>query len=141
MQRCWRRREKGLVTHLQDTEETSPLGERCYLWGEMFLMSKPASIYNTICSGVRLNSPSVSRARPRCRQRQGRPLQSQIFARFLPAFGPSWKSRLQRRNLDYKDPADRLIGMMLLQITTNHECLPSFKRKEKKIGFSSESTG
>ena len=95
-------------------------------------MSKPTSIYNTICSGMRLNSPSVSRARPRCRQKQGRPLQSQIFAKFLPAFGPSWKSRLQRRNLDYKDPADRLIGMMLLQIITNHECLPSFKRKGKK---------
>lgn len=65
----------------------------------------------------------------------GKAIAESIFAKFLPAFGPSWKSRLQRRNLDYKDPADQLIGMMLLQITTNHECLPSFKRKEKKNWF------
>ena len=71
----------------------------------------------------------------------GKAIAEPDFAKFLPAFGPSWKSRLQRRNLGCKDPADRLIGTMLLQITTNHECLPSFKRKGKKFGFSSESTG
>ena len=73
LQRCWRRRERGLVTHLQDTEETSSLGERCYLWEEVFLMSKPASIYNTICWGMRLNSPSVSKepGPGTCKDREG----------------------------------------------------------------------
>ena len=132
LQRCWRRQERRLVTHLQDTEETSSLGERCYLWGEVFLMSKPASVYNTICWDMRLNSPSVSKEPA---PGLGKVIAEPDFAKFLPAFGPSWKSRLQRRNLGCKDPADRLIGTMLLQITTNHECLPSFKRKGKKIWF------